>query len=192
MSTILTETSTFTATVTAPDDGDPATGASVTTGLQSLTNRSLYLNDNKGPAAAYAAFYSFDVGAVASGGTVVPITQELSFPSGAWGISSNVITVPIAGVYLVSAHAAVLSASATDNALCHMDMEVGGSAFGSIVGYRPGVDTSDNTRVSGEAIVIISNPVSSTLRFTQQGAVITFPATNYFATISIRRLGANS
>jgi hypothetical protein len=45
MSTILTETSTFTATVTAPDDGDPATGAAVTTGLQSLTNRTLYLKD---------------------------------------------------------------------------------------------------------------------------------------------------
>lgn len=46
MSTILTETSTFSATVTAPDAGDSITGASVTTGLQSLTNRTKYLKDN--------------------------------------------------------------------------------------------------------------------------------------------------
>jgi hypothetical protein len=45
MSTVLTETSTYGATVTVPSDGDAANAASVNGALQTLANRTKYLND---------------------------------------------------------------------------------------------------------------------------------------------------
>lgn len=44
MAHVLTETSAFDATITAPDDGDSVTAASINTALQSLTNRTRYFN----------------------------------------------------------------------------------------------------------------------------------------------------
>jgi hypothetical protein len=41
----ITDVSTFTAPVTTPIDGDPATGASVLAGLQALANRTRHLHD---------------------------------------------------------------------------------------------------------------------------------------------------
>lgn len=193
MSTILTETSTFSATVTVPDDGDPGAAASVVSGMQSLTNRTLYLNDNKRGVPAYAAQFSFNSGAVAAGGTVVPITQDFSFPSGDWGISSNVITVPVVGVYLVSAKLSASNGSAVDNVLCEIFMEVATSQFGSIVGYRPGTDTSDSARMTGESTVIIGNTATDTLRFTQQSSgVLTIGSVAYTRTIVITYLGTST
>ena len=87
MSTILTETSTFTPTVTAPDDGDPATGASVTTGLQSLTNRTRYHKDTIDALVAGVSGSAV----IASGAWVPTVTAG----SGMTGSASNV-----AGQYL--------------------------------------------------------------------------------------------
>ena len=47
MSSAISESSTFDATVTGPDDGDARNAASVRVGLGNLTNRSKFLNDNK-------------------------------------------------------------------------------------------------------------------------------------------------
>jgi hypothetical protein len=106
MSTILTETSTFTATVTAPDDGDPATGAAVTTGLQSLTNRTKYLNDTVyelGKLVLHAEFQPSGAWTTASK-LGLTISFNTTYDGETYAVSSGDITVPYAGRYLVSGH----------------------------------------------------------------------------------------
>jgi hypothetical protein len=109
MSTILTETSTFSATVTVPSDGDPGAAASVIVGMQSLTNRTKYLNDTIVALAArvttlehsyYWAMYVPTSNSI--GATSLLLLSETYDPQAAFSVASGHITVPRNGYYKVT------------------------------------------------------------------------------------------
>jgi hypothetical protein len=113
MTTILTETSTFTATVAAPADGDSANSATFTTGLQSLTNRTLYLNNQRITHAASISAVEGDILAMQAWAEYIPTSSawstgtkldltEVNDPLNVFSESAGDITVPAAGWYRVS------------------------------------------------------------------------------------------
>jgi hypothetical protein len=113
MTTILTETSTFTATVAAPADADPANSATFTTGLQSLTNRTLYLNNQRISHAASIAAVEGDILAMQCWAEYIPTSSswttaskldltEVNDPLNVFSESAGDITVPTAGWWRVS------------------------------------------------------------------------------------------
>jgi hypothetical protein len=109
MATVLTETSTFTATVQAPDDGDTAAEGAWTPGLQSLANRTKYLNDTVVALAArvttlehsyYWAMYVPTSNSI--GATSLLLLSETYDPQAAFSVASGHITVPRNGYYKVT------------------------------------------------------------------------------------------
>ncbi len=186
MTTILTETSTFTATVAAPADGDSANGATFSTGLQSLANRTKYLNDQRAiHAADIAALEAADTAsaaavsyrgylsgsAIAYAGTIT-LNGLIQYPIGSWSLASNEIQVPSAGVYRVSVIARVTS-TGTDNptsAVVHIMCGASG-IVGRALGDRWSATAGLSFQIVGHAEFSISTPSSSKIWFKNQSAV---------------------
>lgn len=100
----LTESSSFTTNVSVPDGGDARTAASVETPFQALTNRTKYLKARTDALGNYARFrIEAPSPGVASGSKLTLANPHLAAVNNGFTLASNEITVPAAGIYLVSA-----------------------------------------------------------------------------------------
>lgn len=191
MSTILTETSTFTATVTAPDDGDSITGASVTTGLQSLANRTKYLNDTATAAALVAgsvAMYSLSGTGVADGDALT--LAETYDINGNYTLSGNTVTVPAAGYYLVSVCGKFTSTDASADEHYGFNLKKADLADIWVAGGRFSATVSDFINLSVSRIFQVTVPASEAISVTAGGGsgdigVVTTLGGNY---LTIQRI----
>jgi hypothetical protein len=102
MTVNLTDTSTFTDPIVAPNDGDPANGAVFQVGLQGLANRT---RQQKNRLDAIEAATQFGRYLLASGvvGTTTKVPLTLQATQGLT-IVADAVVVPVAALYLIDAH----------------------------------------------------------------------------------------
>jgi hypothetical protein len=187
MSSAITETDTYTATITAPDAGDAITAASVRTMGQGLTNRSLH-HENRiddletamaavetvaDTAAADAlAVYTASVkpaGATYAASAYITFSGLASYASsGTFTLTSSDqwMQLPRAGAWRVDVHInSVITAGTTVNEFGWLDMLVATNAtpttspytFGAAVGYRGSDDASQSFTISGHSFITVSD-----------------------------------
>lgn len=101
----LTETATYTANVSVPDGGDARVAASVEPAFQALANRAAYLKAHMDVKEQYARYrIEAPSPGVASGSKLTLAALHLApLDSGHFTLASDEVTVPAAGIYLVSA-----------------------------------------------------------------------------------------
>lgn len=111
----LTESASYFANVSVPDGGDARTAASVETPFQSLANRTKYLKARTDALGQYARFrIEAPSPGVASGSKLTLANPNLGAVNNDFVLASNEITVPEAGIYLVSAILRLTCSSATE------------------------------------------------------------------------------
>ena len=114
MAHALTETSIFTTSVIVPDGGDARTAASVEAPIQDVTDRTRNLHDRASALEALSlstfkdlvnTFAVFNIGETGprDNGERFAIVEKLdSSPSGNFTVSSDRITVPVPGTYMIT------------------------------------------------------------------------------------------
>jgi hypothetical protein len=187
MSSAITETDTYTATITAPDAGDAITAASVRTMGQGLTNRSLH-HENRiddletamtavetvADTAAEDALACYTCSVKPTGGTYaasdyITFSGLSSFVSGTGFTltsSDQWIQLPRVGLWAVEINInSVITAGTTVNEFGWLDILVATNAtpttspytFGAAVGYRGSADASQSFSITGHSRITVSD-----------------------------------
>lgn len=128
MTVNITDVDAFTDPVVAPDDTDPATGASVQQPVQALANRTRNLKnrlDDQDALAGDLATFTIEASALANDGELT-ITEVLD-PSDSFSVASDEITVPSAGWYRFDLSGRISSTDATDNLDFTLSLELAGT-----------------------------------------------------------------
>jgi len=103
MSHNLTEVDTYTANVSVPDDGDTRSAASLEGAFQALANRAKYLKAHVDVKEQYARYrIEAPSPGVAAGLKLTLAALHIPVDSGHFTLASNEVTLPAAGIYLVS------------------------------------------------------------------------------------------
>lgn len=128
MSHSLTDVSTFSSPVVAPDDLDALTAASVSTPLQSLANRTKFLSDAITATPPYGSYTL--TGTLVSSGTKFTLTQDAAT---VLTLASNQVTVPAgnAGLYYLQAqvYGDVFNGAPSSNDPLIIEIAVNGTAI---------------------------------------------------------------
>jgi hypothetical protein len=177
MPTPVTETSTFSATVVVPNDGnsEAVNQAAVLAYTQPLTNRTKYLKDHLD--AAEGDIDDLEAGLAATNLAVIAkltpsasaladagklgLSVHLGYPSGDWNVTSDELQVPSAGLYRIALHTPVSVGSTSNPDAAVIHVRVGASGIVAwFVGERFSASASDAFTVRGEVIVPIGTPAT--------------------------------
>jgi hypothetical protein len=210
MASAITETDTYTATITAPDAGDAITAASVRTMGQGLTNRSLHHEnriddletamtaaeaDVATLQAAVIARMTPSATVLADAGTITLALSSSYYDTTSWAVSSNEVTVPSAGVYRYVVNMVVNVGSSADPDACIIYVRVNGAIVSAFVGVRFSTGTGDYFTISGEDFVVISTPASQKFTLTNEsGTTLTSEdyggSNSLYQRFTVERIGA--
>jgi hypothetical protein len=157
MAETLTDVDQFDADIQWPVASELASAADVRDrAIQRLANRTRYAYNRLSNNATIAQ-YTPSASALADG-SALTLTAYLGYPSGAWTLASNEITVPSVGVYRATLNLAVEVASATNPLAANIYLMSGAAGvLAWIVGNRFNATAADSFKVSGSAIFAITN-----------------------------------
>lgn len=162
MSHNLTETETYAANVTVPDDGDARNAASVESAFQVLADRSKYLKA-KADLVALFALYTISGSAVAQNANAT--LTETYDPATAYGLASNVVSFPAVGFYAISCRASFTSSDAATNPRSMgITALLNGVDIAEAIGYRFSATAAHIVAGSFHRILQITNISTETLR----------------------------
>jgi hypothetical protein len=204
MASAITETDTYTATITAPDAGDALTAASVRTMGQGLTNRSLH-HENRiddletamtaveavADAAKDAVVGQFQpVASALVNGGVVTLSGVVRSWGGTFSTASNAITVPSAGVYRAKANIRVTTTGVSDPSYSVLTLKVGGTIMTWISGVRFNADAGDDFFIYGETIFAVGTPALDVITLENVGGTMSIESSDEEAVLIIERIGS--
>jgi len=169
----ITDANVFTDPVNTPLDGESATGASVLDGLQDLANRTRWLKNQMDASELYHNGARYTVSG-STNGTSTKFT--LSSTSGdqqssGYSIAGDMITLPRAGVYLVSANLSLQSTIVLAGLQFLPSILSSAVAFVSTVteivglGYRVSSPASDPCLATISGLIFITDPAVQKLYF---------------------------
>ena len=166
MTANITDSDTFTDPIVVPVDGEADDQVAFALAPQGLANRTAYLKNIVDAVATYTV-----TGTVAAG-SAFTLTEVLN-PESAYTLATNEITVPKAGLYLVSLYGTCQTADATNPSQCGAFASVaGGATFGTdaagVVGTRFSTSTGDKVNASFCGVVQVDN-VSKTIQVKSTG-----------------------
>lgn len=210
MAETLTETDQFTATIQMPTAGEEIGAADLRDkAIQRLTDRTrnhknridgndtdITALETRADALEAADVVMLYFTATSTSHTdIMPVALHLQYPSGGWALSSNQITVPSTGVYMLSVKAPVESASTSNPASAVVHMKVGASGTVAwATGRRFSATASDSMTLVGTGIIGITDTATQYLWFENRtGSTITPSSASgdekYLNPIVIQRLG---
>lgn len=177
---VITDSSEWTDPIQAPADGDPANGTTFKVAPQGLSNRTRYLKNGLDALSDTVLLGEYTFSGVISNSqkaTLVSTYQDTGF-----SLSSDTITLPGDGVYIVTISAEV-EKSATANPQ-YIGLTVSGFSFSAFT-YRYSANAADLVRVNGSITRRLLSPAGISVVATgTSGAPPTHTISNGALTIS--------
>jgi hypothetical protein len=182
MASAITETDTYTATITAPDAGDAITAASVRTMGQGLANRSLHHETQLTAIEASIAAIQAEAIAMSSiaayypDGTAWAATSKLTLTEaydrwGGFSHSAGDITVPAAGYYEITGLISTISSMFLETAIIQIRRATSPALYVAIKGNTADTGTVQAvTNASFSFLMYISDPATQKINFYNSAA----------------------
>lgn len=154
MTVNLTDSDTFTDPVRAPDDGDPANGATFQAGLQDLANRTRNHKNRLDTLSGRALCL------ITTGATVAPADLTLSVASsGITLVGGNSVELPV-GSWWIAAKLVAVSSDNSNPVHLTATIRVGGGILVTYKATRYNTDTTLDVLLAPSAPATISDPAT--------------------------------